>query len=242
MVSFMNDSDKSDFGVSPVVGVMLMLVVTIIVAGIVSLTAAGFVDSTDTQTNEPQIEFVGIYTAGYTAATVNNIPRRTYQTEAAGLLFQVVGDKPADLTKLKLYLASGMSSGMGGSVDLAYDDPVSTAYLPGGNTWNARSRIVLPPEYMRDHRIVLFGLSPDDPNLYNTIADPGDMFVVSCEYINPGMPTLAIGLRKDDADGNTVISAGIGANGDSELTLANIETGYVYVKHTLIESDLIATV
>ncbi len=103
---------------------MLMLVVTIIIAGIVSLTAAGFMDSTGTQTDEPQIEFVGLYTAGYTAATVSSIAKQTYQTEAAGLLFKVVGDKPVDLTKMKLYLASGQSSGGGGSVDLGYDDPV----------------------------------------------------------------------------------------------------------------------
>ncbi|PAV08627.1 hypothetical protein ASJ83_03415 [Methanocorpusculum parvum] len=242
MVISMKRSGEKDAGVSPVVGVMLMLVVTIIIAGIVSLTAAGFMDSTGTQTDEPQIEFVGLYTAGYTAATVSSIAKQTYQTEAAGLLFKVVGDKPVDLTKMKLYLASGQSSGGGGSVDLGYDDPVSTAYLPGGSSWNGRSQIILPPEYMRGYRIVMFGLSEDDPTIHNTIADPGDMFIVSCEYVNPSSPSLAIGLRKDDADGNTVISAGIGANGDAILTLVNAETGYVYVRHTLIESDMIATV
>lgn len=239
----MRCSEKKDAGVSPVVGVMLMLVVTIIIAGIVSLTAAGFMDSTGTQTNEPQIEFVGLYTAGYTSATVSSIAKKTYQNEAAGLLFKVVGDKPVDLTKMKLYLASGQSSGGGGSVSLGYDDPVSTVYLPGGSTWNARSAIILPPEYMRGYRIVLFGLSEDDPNIHNPIADPGDMFIVSCEYVDPAsLYNCQIGLRKDDADGNNVISAGIGTTGDAILTLSNTETGYVYVRHTLIESDMIATV
>ena len=83
MVISMRRSGKKEGGVSPVVGVMLMLVVTIIIAGIVSLTAAGFMDSTGTQTDEPQIEFVGLYTAGYTAATVSSIAKQTYQTEAA---------------------------------------------------------------------------------------------------------------------------------------------------------------
>lgn len=244
MVNLMRRSGKKDAGVSPVVGVMLMLVVTIIIAGIISLTAAGFMDSTSTQTDEPQIEFVGLYTAGYTAATSPLIPKYSDSppTALGGLLFKVVGNKPVDLTKMKIYLASGATSGGGGSVSLGYDDPVSKSYLygTGGSKLGAK---LFPPDFMDGHRIVLFGLDKDDPNIFNPIAEPGDMFIVVCEYLDPASTfNLHIGLKKDDADGNGVISAGIGANGDSLLTLVNAKTGYVYLKHMLTESDMIATV
>lgn len=55
---------NKDAVVLPVVGVMMMLVITIIIAAVVSISAAGFLESGTSGTAD--VTFVGLYTGGYT--------------------------------------------------------------------------------------------------------------------------------------------------------------------------------
>lgn len=229
---------KKENAVSPVVGIMLMIVVTVVIAGVVGLVASGVINSASTDAaSEPQIEFVGLYTSGYTAA--DSIQFRNNPAEASGLLFKVVGGNPADLTGLKLTILGENGNG----VSIGYDDYVNGLMLPGGFYWANPQAPYLrgkigQPEYMRGHRIILFGMGPDNPNIYGTTAEPGDMFLIAAESIDLANPDTAIGILKD---GDSVPKT-FGINGNSVLSLSNSETGRVYLTHTLMSDDVKASI
>lgn len=237
------DLKRKEDAVSPIIGIMLMIVVTIVIAAIVSVAASGILTQANSVSNsDATIEFVGLYTAGYGLSGIANIPKSSYQNEAGGIMFRVTGNKPVDLTKLKLDLAS--YTGGGGYVSLTYNDPVSTAYLPGGGTWNgggSKSRL-LPPEFMRGHRVVMYGVTASSEDLSEkmnqTIAEPGDMFTFVPEYMG-NSPSLAIGLRKDDENGVAIQSGAMSADGGSYITLSDVDSGKQYVYHILVLGDYI---
>lgn len=248
---------EKESAVSPVVGVMLMVVITVVVAAVVSLFASGIIGSSP-EASDADVEFVGVYTAGFTAANINPGTGTRYFSEAGGLLYKVVGNKPLDLTKLKLDISSDW--GGGGYVSLTYDDPVSTAYLPAntetgraaGSSWSSQSRSRLtPPLYMDGHRIIIYGYGCEDPTLASSAdprmfaetADPGEMFLIVPEYIAPAAKSSsAIGFKLDEPGGTgTLISGGMMLDGGSIATLTNKDTGHIYDSHALIASDMIST-
>lgn len=235
---------KRESAVSPVVGVMLLIVVTVIIAGVVALVSSGFIEQTPKSAMEPEIDFVGLYTIGYSMpGGMQSIPKKFNQSEAGGLLFKVKGSTPVDLTKLKLDLSS--YTGGGGFVSLTSNDPVSTAYLPGSSNWKNRNGMILPPEFMRGHRVVMYGVNANDENLEEklnvTVAEPGDMFIFVPEYIGNSL-SLAIGLRKDDEHGTAIQSGAMSADGGTFITLSNTDTGAQYVYHVLQAQDIITRV
>lgn len=256
-----NKSERKEPAVSPVVGVMLLIVITVVIAAVVAAVSSGIIDSAASQSDSPTVEFMGIYTGGYTVTAWNayaanftgkdaagNAKDINFDSKLGGLLFKVTGSTPLDMTKLKVEMSS--STGGGGFCSLTSDDPVSMSYLPksvGGtvNINQVKSGRMTPPSYMKGHRFAILGVDLDDPQFeekaFAELAEPGTMFVMVPEYLG-FTASLAIGIRKDDETGTAIQSGGMSADGNTLLTLSDTATGTIYVSHILIGDDYIMKV
>lgn len=111
---------KTEDAVSPVVGIMLMLVVTIIIAAVVSTMAGGLMTSTEPA---PQVTFT-------TASTIEKIPDTDKTnaepdvgstTAANGIVFRHMGGDTISLNNIKVQLGSS-SKQMTFTLDLIRSD------------------------------------------------------------------------------------------------------------------------
>lgn len=96
---------KTDDAVSPVVGIMLMLVVTIIIAAVVSTMAGGLMTSTDPA---PQATFSAASTIEKIPDTdkTNAEPNAGSITAANGIIFRHMGGDTIALNDIKIQLGS----------------------------------------------------------------------------------------------------------------------------------------
>lgn len=224
---------KTNEGVSPVVGIMLMLVVTLIIAAVVSFTAFGFLDTAQAADSDPQVEFVGLYTGGYGLG--DTISGKVYSE--TGMVFMVTGTSPLDITNLQLSGSTGNSAAQssGGSFVVSYNTPVTLRWITtenGGTAGNGANNRLTQPAHMVGHRIAKFGEGWSDEEKFNTLVYPGEMFVIAAEYTMmmtlSGKRVYMIGFAADAVDGTTVISGAIYSDGNTELALKNMQTGKVY--------------
>ncbi|WP_338095666.1 type IV pilin N-terminal domain-containing protein [Methanorbis rubei] len=220
-------TQEKDSAVSPVVGVMLMLVITIIIAAVVSMSAAGFLDSTSSSAGSAEVKFVGLYAAGYSLG--EGFPAATNLGEG-GMVFEVIGNTPLDITNLRL---SGSGSvGGGGSFAVSYNTPVAPDWISSGEGGTAsagklRSRLTQPASSV-DHRIVKFGTGWSEEEKYHNLVQPGERFVVLAEYVMKSGTSYMIGFAARNTDGTTAISGAISSDGNSLITLMDMKTGKVY--------------
>ncbi|MDE2518365.1 MAG: type IV pilin N-terminal domain-containing protein [Methanocorpusculum sp.] len=229
---------NKDTAVSPVIGVMLMLVITIIIAAVVSFSATGFLGSASTSGGSADLKFVGFYTGGYTLG--EGYPN-TATIGEGGMVFEVTGNTPLDVTNLRL---SGSGSvGGGGSFAVSYNTPVALDWISpteGGTASPSklRSRLTQPTSSI-DHRIVKFGEGWRNEEKYNTIVQPGERFVVLAEYILGNPSSYTIGFAARNTDGSTAISGAISSDGNSLITLMDMKTGKVYYSGALTNDQAI---
>jgi len=102
-----------DDAVSPVIGVMLMVVVTIIIAATVSVFSTGFVSDTHAAP-QTQVEYVGV------------LAGQEGELGEIGLVFENKGGETLLLSDLELLLKSTMSGG--DEVSITYTDAPSETY------------------------------------------------------------------------------------------------------------------
>ncbi|WP_425438300.1 type IV pilin [Methanocorpusculum petauri] len=232
---------NKDTAVSPVIGVMLMLVITIIIAAVVSFSATGFLGSASTSGGSADVKFIGLYTGGYTLG--EGYPN-TATIGEGGMVFEVTGNTPLDVTNLRL---SGSGSvGSGGSFAVSYNTPVALDWISsteGGtaSSGKVRSHLTQPASSI-DHRIVKFGEGWRNEEKYNTIVQPGERFVVLAEYVMKGYgnpPSYMIGFAARNTDGSTAISGAISSDGNSLITLMDMKTGKVYYSGALTNDQAI---
>lgn len=207
--------------VSPVIGVMLMLVVVIIVAGVVSSFATGLTGDTITSSNA-RVELVGVSSGGYPDVSP---PQWTYGQ--IGVVFRNAGGDTLDLRNLKFYM-TGIAWGSQGAFTLTYNDPVSLVYVEdsGYQSGAGRWRVTLPKE-AKGYRMQKFGDGLSQEELNNPIVEPGERFIIYCEYYDSGKQ---LGFRVDRGNNptDTWSSGAITVDGGSQYTLSDVNTGVVY--------------
>ena len=181
---------RNEDAVSPVIGVMLMLVVTIIIAASVTLFSTGFIgdlsNSIDSSTNT-KIRFVGVDDAGamefndaYVAEYGQNANFKTLDiTGDIGLVFEVVSGDPLDLTTLEI-LVSGPA---GGNAYVSYNDLPSIRWTTANET--RINAITLSNKFFGKNaaRIVPYPVPDENEMLKKTTINPGEKFIVVTEYI-----------------------------------------------------------
>lgn len=151
------------------------------------------------------------------------------------MVFEVVGNTPLDITPLRL-TCSG-SVGGGGSFAVSYNTPVSLDWITSGEGGSASSGKVRScltrPKSSVDHRIVKFGSGWTDEEKYSNIVQPGERFVVLSKYVMKSGNSHMIGYAARNADGSTAISGAISSDGNSLITLMDMQTGKVYCSGAL---------
>lgn len=227
----MKKMQEWEHAVSPVVGVMLMLVVTIIIAAVVSSLATSLTSEVETG-SDAQVELVGVSSGGY--KDVSHPPRWTYAQ--IGIVFKNAGGGTLDLRNLKYYMTglgfTQWSGGTQGTFTLTYNDPVSLIYVEdsGYQSGKGKYSITLPKE-ATGYRMQKFGSGLTLEELKDPIVEPGEQFIIYCEYFSPGSPaTLGFRCDRGDPDNptDTWSSGAIDINGGSEYTLSDVKTGVVY--------------
>lgn len=209
-----------EHAVSPVVGVMLMLVVTIIVAAVVSSFATALTGDVETG-SDARVDLVGIASGGGQPRTFEQI----------GVVFENAGGDTLDLRNLKFYM-TGIGFGCQGAFTLTYNDPVSLVYVQDSgyqsNAWRAYTTLT---KNATGYRMQKFGSGLTLEELKDPIVEPGERFIVYCEYFSRGSPAK-LGFRCDRGDPDNPIerwaSGAINIDGGSEYTLSDLKTGVVY--------------
>jgi len=204
----------TEHAVSPVVGVMLMLVATIIIAAVVSSFGTGLTGDVDTASNA-RVELVGVSLGGGVRNTLGPV----------GVVFKNAGGGSLDLRNLRFY-ATGSAMNSQGSVTLTYNDPVSLSYAGIKNNYDVR-----PPEEAKGYRMQKFGSGLTSEDLKDPIVEPGERFIIYAEYYKAYYaPAVFLGFKADrgDTDTATWSSGAIAVNGGSHYTLSDINTGTVY--------------
>lgn len=236
-------------GVAPVVGVMLMLVVTIIIAAVVATFATGIMPSSASGASEAMIELVGFSdTVNRTVQEVSG--SRTYDCPVGdiGFVFKVSGGS-VNLDDLRLAIIGSVGSTFSGTgtMMLTADDPVSMMYiLPslGGSgravqlRYYVSSDLDLNAGQSRD-RMSKYGLGLTAEEKSDRIVESGEMFIVRVEYWSTS--SKWIGVRNDREGTNTWASGAISlAEGCAAyVMLSNDKTGVTYVDAMLTEDDII---
>ncbi|WP_067050397.1 type IV pilin [Methanofollis ethanolicus] len=211
-----------EHAVSPVVGVMLMLVVTIIIAAVVSSFATALTGDVETG-SDARVDLVGISSGGGQPRTFEQI----------GVVFKNSGGGTLDLRNLKFYMTG--STGAQGAFTLTYDDPVSLEYVEGSpylkGSW--RSRVTLTKN-ATGYRMQKFGSGLTLEELKDPIVEPGERFIIYSEfYMAPSYsPSSQLGFKVDRGDPDDPIdtwaSGAIAIDGGSAYTLSDLKTGVVY--------------
>ena len=229
---------KKDDAVSPVIGVMLILVVTIIIAGSVTLFATGLFDDIDSSsvTSLSKVEFIGLETAGGMTLLENGVASWGKKSGFIGLLFEVTGNNPVDLANLKLTLNDRATS-QAGMMTISYNDLLSDKYHPvSGSSLNQG---IVPHVSLYDAgkvRMVSYPVPSSKTDIQNTLINPGEKFLVVCEslaYMSTSN-TIKIGFRVErDDTGNQYASGGYYMPGEisekTQLLLTDETTGTVLV-------------
>ncbi|MCZ9313055.1 MAG: type IV pilin [Methanocorpusculum sp.] len=233
---------RNDHAVSPVVGVMLMLVVTIIIAAVVSMFASGMMAGTPAASTA-QVKFLGIASGG---------SDMTKDDGLVGLIFEVRSGT-LDLQKLKFYV-SGTDYFGGGEAYMYYSDPIWDKYYLGGTNANKnqlRYQFNNPADAAKyGVRMIKFSnLTVDDSNIAlglnpDPMVTTGERFILFFEYLTPATATnpttLGFGIhRNDGTSGGTAWQSGaVYANGDAHYVLSDT-AGTVYASGYLKESDVL---
>ncbi len=234
---------KNENAVSPIVGVMLMLVVTIIIAAVVAAFATGIMPNSASGASEAMIEVVG-FSDDYKMTTVT-INGKDYQRMLGdiGFVFKVTGGS-VDLKDLRMAI-QGLAWGSAGAMLLTYDDPVASTWLypfQGGTASSGKgnSRILSNVTIDTNTRMVKYGAGLSAEDLSDTIVESGEMFLVRVEYYVPAANSMSIGVAAL-RDGNTWASGAIALTPGQAayLTLSNAKTGVTYVDAMLTEDDII---
>ncbi|MDD3069443.1 MAG: type IV pilin N-terminal domain-containing protein [Bacilli bacterium] len=158
---------KKESAVSPVIGVMLMLVVTILISAVVAGFASNLASETDASPIA-QIQYVGVIEG--------NIPSDTGYLGEVGLVFEHKGGKQISLFDLQLDLKEDIRTG-GNETTIAYTDiPSDTCknHLAPGE-----SRLSSDISY----RMKKIGVNANPASQGNVLINPGDRFIVYADRI-----------------------------------------------------------
>lgn len=154
--------------VSPVVGVMLMLVIVVIIAAVVS-GFAGNILSTTEKAPQAQIQYVGVM-AGNLSSDEGGLGE-------VGLVFEHKGGEELSLFNLQLDLKENIRTG-GNETTIAYNDAPSATYK--NNPVPGESRLSDTIE-TRMKKIGVSSSAVATPG--NTLIKPGDRFIVFADRI-----------------------------------------------------------
>ena len=233
---------RKDDAVSPVVGVMLMLVVTIIIAASVTLFSTGFIgdlsQSLDSLSADTKVNFVGVddggakaYADAYKSEHGSNPNFKTEKISGnIGFVFEVESGDPLDLTKL----AFQISGSGGGTTTITYNDLPSRMYYSDHSGY-ANTQVILPAQGFFGNyasRMVAYPVGAESTFLTKTLINPGEKFLIVTEYIT--YSHSMIGIRSDRLDaneaansGNAYNSGGYQLSSATSIKLYNTETGAV---------------
>ena len=206
-----------DDAVSPVIGVMLMIVVTIIIAATVSVFSTGFVSDTHAAPGT-QVAYVGVLTG-----PIGDLGE-------TGLVFENKGGEMLLLSDLELTLKSTLSGGDEASITYA-DLPSSTYYgasVPGETRLSGGS--------IRMKRIGAASASVADSQI-----KAGDRFVIYADrYINDGTSRYGrvVYVADRDMPGAPYSSGEFEVSSRTTYTLTDKNTGAVIASGTLVGSVL----
>jgi len=154
--------------VSPVVGVMLMIVITVIIAAVVSGFAGNMVSNTE-KTPQAQIQYVGVM-AGNLSSSLGDLGE-------IGLVFEHKGGEEISLFNLQLDLKENIRTG-GNEVTVAYNDAPAAIYKniqkPG------ESRL---SDTVKTRMKKIGILSTAVATQGNTLIKPGDRFIIFADRI-----------------------------------------------------------
>jgi len=197
--------------VSPVIGVMLMLVVTIIIAATVSAFGGGLMEDAKKAPNA-QIHYVG---ATWGVDGTNTV--------APGLVFEHLGGDPVDLTTLQIDLRGGSAICL-----ITYNDPPSTRN--GLNDGRARSNV----------RMEKYGAGLTLGERVNTKLNAGERFIIYGELYPSNAPPMfreppSMAFRADRNENpnnaNAYSSGLFGVDGGgTEYILSDLKSGKILAR------------
>ncbi|MBP2133132.1 hypothetical protein J2128_001053 [Methanomicrobium sp. W14] len=241
----MVDIHEREGAVSPVVGVMLMLVVTIILAAVVSAFGTGMMGDT-TSSMPATVKYIGINPGGDDKKLDNGF---------VGLIFEVTGGS-LDLEKMKFYI-SGTGFGGGGEAFMTYNDALWGKYYNGGDGASGGNRFYFnnpgtgmlaydPTEFYTCRMMKFKNLDPTGEGMCpeETILSTGDRFILFIEYLSPQSATapakLGFGVHRSDGSGaSTAFQSGaVSVNGDGHGILSS-EDGTVFWDGYMKASDIL---
>ncbi|WP_342675785.1 type IV pilin N-terminal domain-containing protein [Methanofollis sp. UBA420] len=216
-------NSRNDDAVSPVVGVMLMVVVTIIIAATVSVFSTGFVSDTDAAPGT-LVEYVGVLTG------------QSGGLGEIGLVFENKGGETLLLSDMNLHLKSTLSGG--DEVSISYTDAPSSKYLD----------IPVPDEarLLSDftYRMKKIGVA-DSASAATTVANSkikaGDRFVIHADrFIEDGTSRYGRVAYVSDRgmEGSPYTSGEFEVSSRTTYTLSDKNTGAVIASGTLVGSVL----
>lgn len=215
--------------VSPVVGVMLMLVVTIIIAGAVTVFATGFMADTEKNANTPtaQLKFLGLDNGGYDLLNANGLLINGARAEI-GLVFEHLAGDPVDLKNLMIEITSTSA----GRTSVTYND------IPSEYWDRAATRYITLPAGFQ-YRMTKYPYPTSPSQQKQTIINPGERFIIFVEYV--GGATY-FGIRSDRLDptessgsGNAYSSGGYALTSDTTYVLSDETSGTILLKGNLGE-------
>jgi hypothetical protein len=196
--------------VSPVIGVMLMIVVTIIVAAVVSGFASGIADQ-QKDTSQAQITFVG----------------PVWDPYYGGLEFKNSGGEDVDLRYMGIHLMDGNTQAEFTSRDTLAKDPTNTdpRYFQGDRWCD------YPDWCLADEIKKRFEKVGDSGHSMNIIA-PGEKFRVYSDFFYTNKDRQYLGFRTY-RDGTYYTSVGLFSGNLKKYTLFDTRSGKVYASGDL---------
>jgi hypothetical protein len=214
---------KNDDAVSPVVGVMLMVVVTIIIAATVSVFSTGFVSNTDAAPGT-LIEYVGVLSG------------QSGGLGEIGLVFENKGGETLLLSDMNLQLKSTLSGG--DEVSISYTDAPSSKYLDTPVPKEAR----LSSQFTyRMKRIGTGDSESSAASLANSKIKAGDRFVIHADrYIEDGTSKYGrvMYVSERGMEGSPYTSGEFEVSSRTTYTLSDKNTGAILASGTLVGSVL----
>ncbi len=220
---------KKDDAVSPVVGVMLMLVVTIIIAAVVSGFAGGLAGGTG---KAPQASLVAneiVVNEAYDTNTINNMAPNPVADKAADIyvIFEHMGGDGINLNNIEIHL---------GSLKYAHEKTlISNSKTPNNDPGTIGNKSFIESDFSRSWAQYIRGF-PDKKSL---IA-PGSKFVLHADYgqwtttyySSGNIDRKAIGWKPDGAAAAFTIEAGDYLTYDiiDKQTHKSISSGQILVR------------
>jgi len=212
--------EKND-AVSPVIGVMLMIVVTIVIAATVSVFSTGFASETHSAPNT-QIEYVGVLTG-----PIGGLGE-------IGLVFENKGGEALFLPDLEFHLKSTMSGG--DEVSISYTDLTSVTYRGVSEPGEARLSSSIA------NRMKKIGASgKNDDVIADARVKAGDRFVIYADrYTNDGASRYGLIVYVADRarPGAPYSSGEFEVSSRTTYTLSDKNSGAVIASGTLVGSVL----